>query len=210
MSPLGELASVLMALALGTQATIPQPEAPTAPPPDLAIDGVSLGQSFEELDDRFDLSDLNPMEREGKRRYVWRPEPDYLLSPWQQREGRVLQTLTLLFENGRLVKARATYASSLAFSRMGLVELYGEPTSIFAPPPRRTKIPEEPVGDYRSMQVRPARPESFALWIQIWTWEWEGVTFRVIGEHYAERDGKRITKGRHFFHFQLEATQPGC
>ena len=204
MSPLCQLASVLMALALGTQAAVPQPEARPAAPPDLAIDGISLGQTFEELDDRFDLSQVYPIEREGKKRYIWKPPPDLLLVPEPQFEGRVLQALTLLFDNDRLVMARLSYSSDLAFARMGLVERYGEPTSVRALPPRRTK--EREGANFRTLQVRFS--EGFAVWIQVWTWEWEEVTLTVTGEHYTERDARRPAKGRHFFHFVLTATEP--
>ncbi len=200
MSLSGKAPALWIVLALTAATAAPQPDPPAATPPDLEIEGVSLGQSFEELDDRFDLSRLNPLEQEGRLRYSWRPPPVFPTGSRPAIEGRVLRSIVFLFGDGHLVEVTASYASSGLFTRMGLEELYGEPTSVLAPPRRWTS-------SHRRQRPEP-KGKDLIVWIEIWTWEWEEATLTVTGEHYTDPNAGP-TKGQHFFHFQL-ATSPDC
>ncbi len=190
--------ALLIVLALPVASAALRPDSPVATPPGLEIEGVSLGQSFDELAYRFDLSDQDLTEKDEGLRYIWRP-PIRLTEPRPAIEGRVLRAIVFLFDEGHLVEVTASYASSGSFTRLGLEELYGEPTSVVAPPRRQTRS---------HRRQRTGGKGEDPVWIQVWTWEWEEATLTVTGEHYTDPNA-RLTKGQHFFHFQL-ATSPDC
>ena len=186
--------ALLIVLALPAASAALRPDSPAATPPGLEIEGVSLGQSFDELAYRFDLSDQDLTEKDEGFRYIWRP-PIRLTEPRPAIEGRVLRAIVFLFDEGRLVEVTASYASSGSFTRLGLEELYGEPTSVVAPPRRQTRS---------HRRQRTGGKGGHPVWIQVWTWEWEEATLTVIGEHYTDPN-RRFAKGPDFFHFQLAA-----
>ena len=185
---------LLTGLSLQAASAATESEAPAPPPAKFEIEGVSLGQSFDELAYRFDLSDQDLTEKDEGLRYIWRP-PIRLTEPRPAIEGRVLRAIVFLFDEGRLVKVTASYASSGSFTRLGLEELYGEPTSVVAPPRRQTRS---------HRRQRTGGKGGHPVWIQVWTWEWEEATLTVIGEHYTDPN-RHLAKGPDFFHFQLAA-----
>ena len=159
------------------------------------LEGMRPGMRFHELDRRFRLQDLVPMQLPPERRYVLdatRPLPD----PAQEDlEERGIAGLELVFRKDRLVSVRVAYAgrAEVMFDDMAreLVTRYGQPSDNTRRGP---------------LQVGRAHGIRLYLWLSIWTWERDGLELQVEGKHYGV-DKVRENPESHKYAFMLrEAT----
>jgi hypothetical protein len=161
------------------------------------LEGMRPGMSFRELDRRFRLQDLVPMQLPPERRYVLdatRPLPD----PAQEElEQRGIAGLELVFREDRLVSVRVAYAgrAEVMFDDMAkeLVRTYGSPSGNTRRGP---------------LQVGRAHGIRLYLWLSIWTWERDGLELQVEGKHYGV-DKVNENPDTHKYAFMLREAQRG-
>jgi len=173
-------------LAIGLAGAAPAPVLPTE------LEGIQLGAGFSTLDRRFELRDLVPFLEGKKRRYILDPHGLLSTDVEAEMERRAIRRMELVFDGNLVARVRAEYSDrqEVRFDEMEkrLEEKFGPPTRI---------------QDTGPMQVGRAHGIRLFFWLRIWTWESDGRSLAVEGEHYGD-DKKVEAPDRHTYTFTLE------
>jgi hypothetical protein len=138
------------------------------------LEGLRLGQAFEELDDRFGLRSLVPFELPPEQRYIL--EATHPLEDHARTDllDRSIDRLELTLRDHSLIGIRVAYAgrAEVLFDDMDrqLRARFGEPASMIRRGPMS-------VGRYHRVRLY--------LWLSYWTWERPDETLTVEGKHYG-------------------------
>jgi hypothetical protein len=191
----------LLALpASGQEAEAPEVPAEAAAaaedPAPWELEGIRLGQTFKELDQRFHLRSLIPFELPPEQRYIL--EVTHPLSERARVDllDRSVDRLELTFRDGRLIGVRVAYAgrAEILFDAMDgeLRARFGEPASM---------VRRGPMSVGRFHRIR------LYLWLSIWTWERPDETLSVEGKHYGVDKVKEGDED-HEYTFTLRVSRP--
>ena len=176
-------------LAIGLAGAAPAQAPPTE------LEGIQLGAGFSTLDRRFELRDLVPFLEGKKRRYIL--DPDGLLSTdvEAEMERRAIRRMELVFDGNLVARVRAEYSDR---QEVRFDEMEKRLEAEFGPPTR--------IQDTGPMQVGRAHGIRLFLWLRIWTWESDGRSLTIEGEHYGD-DKKVEAPDRHTYTFTLETIE---
>ena len=154
------------------------------------LEGITLGQQRAELEPPLAMTEMTPRAEGDGLRYTWNA-PFRLDLPRPMAGGSLLRRLEVVFRDDRVAVVRASYGSEAHLTRIGqgLTERYGEPAEVRAGPAR---------------EITGNSGEVLFLWVQLWTWEWEGVRFKVRADHYTETKDP-LAPGRYTFNFEIES-----
>ena len=157
------------------------------------LEGMRPGQTFSELDSRFELRHQVPFLFPPDRRYILeatRPLPGDV---GNELKGRAIDRLELVFRADKLRSVRVGYAgrAEVLFEDMAgeLEEEFGAPAEV---------IQRGPMSVGRAHGIR------LYLWLSIWTWELADATLTVEGKHYGVDRVKELPN-RHEYVFTLVA-----
>lgn len=151
------------------------------------LEGMRPGMGFGELDRRFLLRDLVPMELGRERRYILEATRPLPRVAEEDLEARGIDRAELVFRDDRLTSVRVGYAgrAELLFDDMAaeLTRRFGEPSSVIRRGP---------------MQVGRAHGIRLYLWLTIWTWERGDTILGVEGKHYGVDKVKEHPDGHEY------------
>ncbi len=138
------------------------------------LEGMCPGQTFSEIDRRFELRHQVPLQSPSELRYILeatRPLPG---SVTKELTGNGIDRLELIFRADRLRSVRVAYAGrdEVLFEEMG-AELEAE----FGPPAKVVQRGPMSVGRSRGIRLY--------FWLSIWTWEFADTTLTVEGKHFG-------------------------
>lgn len=163
--------SVVAGLAFAPAAAAPEGPGPKG---DWRLEGMRPGDTFSEVDSRFQLRHQVP--------FLLPPDKRYVLEATRLLPGQVVKELTgngidrleVVFRDDKLRSVRVAYAGKdeILFDEMG-AELEAE----FGPPVE--VIRRGPMSVGRTHGIR------LYFWLSIWTWEFADTILTVEGKHYG-------------------------
>lgn len=165
-------------------------------PPD-ELEGIALGAEFSKLNRRFRLRDLVPLTDGQVRRYILDPRAALATDVRSELDRRALRRLELVFDGESVFRVRAEYSDR---QEVRFDEMERRLAASFGPPTR--------IQDTGPMQVGRNHGIRLFLWIRLWTWEADGRSLTVEGEHYGD-DKKEEAPDRHTYTFTLETSRDG-